>query len=242
MRKLRILAVDDEALALTRIEALLRRVAGVELAAVARTAQEALARIAEGGIDVVLLDIRLTGSDGFDVAAALREAGSPQVIFVTSYDEYAVRAFDMAATDYLMKPVEPQRLRQALDRARTAARARAALTEPPREGRDEAPLWFALRGGAVRVQPAEIRWIEAEGDYIRIHTDGGSHFLRRTLSRIEAELSPEQFLRVGRSAMVCIARIRDVRRGRSGVWITLDDGTPVKVGRNHQAQVWRLLT
>lgn len=240
MKKLRIMAVDDEALALTRIEALLRRIAGAELVAVARTAGDAIARISQGGIDVVLLDIRLTGSDGFDVAAALRDPRSPQVIFVTSYDEYAVRAFDVAATDFLMKPVETARLRQALERARATERAHASrANESPNP--DLAAIWLSLREGGVRVRLVDILWIEADGDYIRVHTDHGAHFLRRTLSGFEAELDPSRFLRVSRSAVVQVGRLKELRRAKRGGWVTLDNGQQVKVGRNYQAEVWRRL-
>lgn len=244
MNKLRILAVDDEWLALSRIEALLRRVPGVELAGVARTAAEALARIGEGGLDLVLLDVRLTGSDGFDVAAALHAPDAPQVIFVTGFDEYAVRAFDVAATDFLTKPVELERMRRALSRARAVARARSAVAQlsTGHLASEEEPLWLERREGSVRLRPSEIVWVEAEGDYIRIHADGASYFVRRTLSRLEAELPAERFLRISRSALIQIARLREVeRRGRKGSWITLDNGRQLKIGRSHLARVWQRL-
>ncbi|WP_068875410.1 MULTISPECIES: LytTR family DNA-binding domain-containing protein [unclassified Phenylobacterium] len=242
MRKLRALAVDDEALALMRLEALLRRIAGVELVAVARTASEALARLAEGGIDVVLLDIRLTGSDGFEVAAALRAPAAPQVIFVTSFDEYAVRAFDVAATDFLMKPVEAARLSVALERAREVVRSRAAIAQQSQGAVQDRAIWLALRDGAVQVRLSEILYVEAEGDYVRVHTEGTAHFLRRTIGGLAAELDPTRFLRISRSAIVQIARLKAVaRRGRRGVWVALDDGRELKVGRTYEGDVWRRL-
>lgn len=237
MRRLTVLAVDDEALALRRVELLLRRIAGVELVGTARTVEEAVSHLQSHRPDVVLLDIRLTGGDGFTVAEALRATDTSQVIFVTAFDEYAVRAFDVSATDFLVKPLEAERLAAALEKARAlrdtreaARRLQAAEAEAARTGPDEAEIWVERNGTRTRVRASEIAWVEAERDYVRLHANGGRHLLRRTIAALADELGPE-FLRVSRSALVRRPLVQAFRRGERGDYrIVLVGGIEIRVG------------
>lgn len=235
MKRLTVLAVDDEALALRRVELLLRRIPGVELVGMARTVEEALGHLQAQTPDVVLLDIRLTGGDGFTVAEALRVPDAPQVVFVTAFDEYAVRAFDVSATDFLVKPLEAERLAQALEKARSLrdtreAARRAQTVEAVRAGSDEAEIWVDRNGVRTRVRASDIAWVEAERDYVRLHAAGGRHLLRRTIAAIAQELGPD-FLRVSRSALVRRPLVQAFRRGDRGDYrVVLAGGTEIRVG------------
>lgn len=236
MRRLTVLAVDDEALALRRVELLLRRLAGVELVGMARTVEEAIEQLAARKPDVVLLDIRLTGGDGFTVAEALRAPDAPQVIFVTAFDEYAVRAFDVSATDFLVKPLEAERLAQALEKARSlrdtreAARRLAAAEARPRGGSAEPEIWVERPGGRTRVRASEIVWVEAERDYVRLHANDARHLVRRTMAALAEELGPD-FLRVSRSALVRRPLVQGFRRSERGDYrIVLAGGIEIRVG------------
>lgn len=238
MKSLTVVAVDDEALALRRVELLLRRIDGVELVGLARTADEAIDRLQALKPDVVLLDIRLTDGDGFMVVKALTAPDAPQVVFTTAFDEYAVRAFDVSATDFLVKPLEPARLEQALAKARAlrdtrdaAGRLAAAEAEARAwTGAEEAEVWADRNGTRVRVRAGEIAWVEAERDYARLHASSGRHLVRRTIAALAEELGAD-FLRVSRSALVRRSLVQAFRRCDRGDYrVVLPDGVELRVG------------
>ncbi|MEW5687051.1 MAG: LytTR family DNA-binding domain-containing protein [Pseudomonadota bacterium] len=245
MSPLRVFAVDDEQLALDRMEHLLARMPDIELVGVARTADSAARLIQRLKPAVVLLDIRLTGSDGFEVVQQLTAPDAPMVIFVTAYSEYAVEAFNVSATDFVTKPVEAARLRHALDRARAAIEARAAMAQ----ARGEAPaaeagaeFWVEARGQFQRVLERDIDWLEAAGDYVTIHAGGGGYLLRSTLSGLEGRLKPGDFIRVHRSAVVRRSAVTTIaRRGRGQLSVVVRGGHTIRVGRNYADEVRRLL-
>jgi two-component system, LytTR family, response regulator len=220
---LRTLIVDDEDLARERLRTLLAREPDVEVIGECATGAEAVAAVRALKPDLLLLDIQMPEMDGFDV---LRKLGSelPAVIFVTAFDRYAVKAFEVHALDYVLKPFKPARLSQAvaLARVRLVQRGGDALTERIRALLEERaasePAWVtrvAVRQGErVRfVKVDDIDWIEASGNYVVLHVGADKHLLRETLGALETKLSPKQFLRLSRSAIVNLERVREAQPG-----------------------------
>ncbi len=240
MRPLRVMVVEDEPLAREGLVDLLSKLAGVELAGAFPDGVSALRAIDERAPDVLCLDIRMPALDGFDVVAALDPARMPALIFVTAYDAFAVKAFEVNAADYLLKPVTPERLSQAIERVR-------ARSAEPSERLDErlanllegmAP---ARRGGAGRVIVREVGqvivvpvrdvdWIEGADYYAKLHVAAKVHMLRETLTSLEGRLDAAQFLRVHRSAIVNLARVTRVEAAERGDGVVvLTTGARIKV-------------
>lgn len=254
MTRLRVLAVDDEQLALRRMELLLGKLADVELAGTANNGEAALAAIAALRPDVLLLDIKMAGMDGFDVVAAMAEGGAPQVIFVTAFDAFAARAFAVSATDYIVKPVELGRLRDALDKARKARelsgaslriaelQAAVAALRAGGEASAEQEIWVEKRGEFVRLRLDDIDWVEAERDYVYLHARGNPYLVRHTVAGMHARLGDERFIRIRRSALVRRDRIAAIRKaGYGDVRVQLLSGEELRVGRTFVKQVRSML-
>lgn len=249
MAGLRVLVVDDEPLARRRLEILLRELPDLQLVGAAADGVSATRMIAEQTPDVVLLDIKMPGRTGLEVLDGLDVAGAktPIVIFVTAFDRFAVEAFERAAFDYLLKPVEPERLSMALARARAALAERAAaeraleleeILRNLRTGPAAAPafardIWAPDRGGRVCVPVAAIDWVAAERDYVRIHAGAKSYLIRQSIGALEAKLDPGQFLRVHRSALVRTDRIVRIRHAAGRGAVVLSTGAEVAVSRRH---------
>lgn len=238
---LRVLIVDDEPLAIERLQLLLARCEGVTLVGTASDGEAAL-RIA-GAVepDLLLLDIAMPGMDGIEVARALSGSSiDPAVIFVTAFDNFAVAAFDVAAVDYLMKPVEPERLARALGRARD----QAATGGPRREHRDTRyveEFWVPDQNGLVRIAARDIDRVTAERDYMRLHVGNRSWLIYRTIAKLEEELDPDVFIRVHRSAILRRDMIAGLVRDGMGHWSArLADGSEQRIGRSHVGDVKRL--
>jgi DNA-binding LytR/AlgR family response regulator len=252
--KLRILLADDEPLALRRLRLALAAMPDVEIVGAVSDGAQAIEAIRALSPDAVLLDIKMPLADGFEVVNALEDGGAPAVIFVTAYDSYALRAFESAAIDYLLKPVEFDRLAAALERARarraavdavaraeeladvlSALRREACERDGPRFERE---FWIRERGRFLRVPVAEVERIEAERDYVRLHWDGRSLLYRETMANLEARLDPEIMLRVHRSAFVNWTRIKAVQRDTSGrLLLRLESGEEVAVSRAYAGRV-----
>jgi len=236
-RVLRVMAVDDEPLAVERLQLLLAKLPGVAVVGTANDGETAL-RIAEAvAPDAMLLDIAMPGMNGIDVARALSDsaAGTP-VVFITAFDNFAVAAFDVAAIDYLMKPVQPDRLARALDRVRAhlAAGPRAAA---PAAGYVE-EFWVPDQSGLVRIAAADIARITAERDYMRLHVGARSWLIHRTIAKLEQELDPALFLRVHRSVIVRRDTIDGLYRDEGGHWTArLSDGGGQRIGRSYVEEV-----
>jgi two-component system response regulator AlgR len=232
---LRFLIVDDEPLAVERLQLLLARMADVAVAGTAMEGAAALRLVEATRPDALLLDIAMPGMDGIDVARALgRLPDPPVVIFVTAFDTFAIAAFEVDAVDYVMKPVAAERLGRAVDRARDRVAQRAAA--PPAalgNGGLLAEFWVSEpRGGLVRLPAGEIDRITAERDYMRLHVGKRSWLINHTIGKLEAELDPDRFVRVHRSAMVRRDFVTGLRRDDSGRWwARLADGGEQKVGR-----------
>lgn len=230
MLKLRTITVDDEPVALRRLSRLLARADDVEVVAACQDGPTAVQAVREHKPDLLFLDVQMPGMNGFEVLQALKGARMPVVIFVTAFDEYALRAFDAQALDYVLKPFGEARVEQALERARTCVRGEAARHEQSERlaeflglaGRQAGSRsLFVKRDDRVLVlQPAEVDWIESDGDYVRIHTASATHFTRMKLAEIERRLAPEGFVRIHRSRLVNlthVAEFRPLSRGASVV-------------------------
>lgn len=239
---LRLLVVDDEPLAVERLQLLLARCDGASLAGTASDGEGAL-RIAQAlQPDVVLLDIAMPGLDGMAVARALGSmAKRPLVIFVTAFDTFAAAAFDIEAVDYLMKPVTPERLGRALERARERLHAGNGAAPRAPAPRHVEEFWVPEANGLVRLSARAIDRITAERDYMRLHSGKRSWLINHTISKLEEELDPALFVRIHRSAIVRRDFVIGLRRDGTGRWFArFPDGEEQKVGRLYVANAKEL--
>jgi DNA-binding LytR/AlgR family response regulator len=242
-----VLIVDDEPPARRRMRRLLADLPGVEVVGEAGSADQALAALAARGADVVLLDIRMPGLDGLELVA--RYAELPPVIFVTAHDEFAVRAFELDAVDYLLKPVRPERLAAALDRVRRRARrAEPSASDPPRladalarlsrAGGAARPRVVVMERGAVRLFDAcAVARYWAEDKYTLFLADGAERLTLEPLVELEARLAPHGYLRVHRAELIDVARVRALVSDASGQLAELDDGQRARVSRRRAAEL-----
>lgn len=230
---LRTLVVDDEPLALERMQHICRGLPGVEVIGTAQDGAAALAAIADLAPELVLLDMTMPELDGLSVARALVDAGqAPAVIFVTAHDEFAVEAFDLDAVDYVLKPVTPERLERAIVRAL----ARRGSGAAPR-GDWLSEFWVPHRSELLRIAASDVDRIDAERDYVRLHVGSRSYLLLQTVTGLEARLDPERFIRLHRSTILRRDRIAGLRHDGLGVWSAeLDDGATVRIGRTYLAK------
>lgn len=237
---MRVFTVDDEPLALDWLRSCLDRLAGVTVIGEARDGDAALEGIAALDPDVVLLDIQMPGRTGVEVARALMGRARPEVVFVTAFSHWAAEAFDLDAADYLLKPVRPDRLEEAMNRARR--RLDGAGAAPVRADTFESGFWVRHKEGLVRVFVADIRRIEADKDYALIHTHLRTHILRTTMRELEDRLDPREIARVHRSAFVRLSTVRRVERSRRGMMrLHVEDGAVVDVGASYAKRVAQAL-
>ena len=242
VQELRILVVDDEPLAVERLQLLLARLEGVSVAGTANDGEAAL-RIAEAVTpDLVLLDIAMPGMDGIDVARALSKSEvDPAVVFVTAFDNFAVAAFDVAAIDYLMKPVQVERLERALDRVRDHLAGGDRGAGPTATDHVE-EFWVPDHSGLVRIAASDIHRITAERDYMRLHVGQRSWLIHRTIAKLEEDLDPALFLRVHRSVILRRDTIVGLYRDEAGHWTArLSDGAEQRIGRSYIDEVKRFI-
>jgi len=239
---LRTLLVDDEPLALERLKVFFRDIEGAEVVGTARDGREAAEAIERLKLDLALLDIQMPEQNGLRVAATLPPVDRPEIIFVTAFEQYAPDAFEVEAADYLLKPVRFDRLWQAVERAKRrkhlrALAGRAEAAAPGADGREDG-LWVPTRAGAVFVPVEAIDWIEAQRDYVMLHTATRSHILRISMRALEEKLDPAQLMRVHRSAFARPANVVEVQRlGRTISAVVLRDGAIVQVGPNYSKAV-----
>jgi two-component system LytT family response regulator len=236
MLKLRTIIVDDEPVALRRLTRLLARADDVEIVASCKDGAAAVGAVRTHQPDVLFLDVQMPGMNGFEVLQALQGGRMPVVIFVTAFDDFALRAFDARALDYVLKPFGEARVEQALERARTCIRGDAARSEQwerlagflgSANRPTSARCLFVKRDDRVVVlQPQEIDWVESDGDYVRIHTAGATHFTRMKLTEIERRLAPEGFVRIHRSRIVNLAHVAEIRPlSRGASIVVMKSGT-----------------
>ncbi|MFL6844131.1 MAG: LytR/AlgR family response regulator transcription factor [Allosphingosinicella sp.] len=238
---LRTLLVDDEPLALERLQVFFRDIDGAEIVGTARDGKEAAEAIERLKPDLALLDIQMPEQNGLRVAATLPPEDRPEIIFVTAFEQYAPDAFEVEAADYLLKPVRFDRLWQAVERAKRRKQLRAMADRAqtaPDSGHHEDGLWVPTRAGAVFVPIESIDWIEAQRDYVMLHTATRSHILRISMRALEERLDPAQLMRVHRSAFARPANVVEVQRlGRTISGLVLRDGAIVQVGPNYSKAV-----
>ena len=249
---IRTLIVDDESLARERIRDMLASAAQVEIIAECANGREAIEAIQTLSPDLVFLDVEMPGIDGFGVLEALSPAQIPTIIFVTAYDQYAVRAFEVYALDYLLKPFDQERFEKALDRAKSqlssersedlSQRILNALEEIKTRPVHLERLVIKMNGHVFFIKAEEIDWLEAEGNYVRLHAGKESYLLRDTISALESQLDPKKFIRVHRSAIVNIDRITELQPWFHGEYrIILREGVQLTLSRTYREKLHDLL-
>jgi two-component system LytT family response regulator len=245
--KLKVLIVDDEPLARQRLRRLLGPETDLELVGECSSVPEALAVIDAERPDLLLLDVQMPEQDGFALLRELPEEARPQVIFVTAFDEHAVAAFEVNAVDYLLKPVDPERLAEALARARRERAAASAGELDPRlrslletltpRGRFMDRILVRRPGRISFVNVEEIHWISAEGNYVRLHLAKERHLVRLKIGTLEERLDPARFLRIHRSAIVNLDRVRELHRLPGGDYtVLLDGGATLTMSRSYKSR------
>ncbi len=265
MKTLRTLIVDDEELARRGLEIRLLKLGDVDIVGQCRNGREALAAVTDTAPDLMFLDVQMPGMDGFEVLRKMSGSGMPIVIFVTAFDEYAIRAFDANALDYLLKPINDERLAEAVERAHNALDDRQAhshrskllkfvceltgqeltldqaLNEANRDGL-RFPRRLAIQDGRQTncIDVESIDWVDAAGDYMCIHADGETFVLRGTMKRLEELLDPKMFVRIHRSAIVNRHRVSALRAHRNGEYfLKLDCDHELKLSRKYKSALSR---
>lgn len=235
---LRTLIVDDEPLAVERMQVICAKLDDLQVVGTASDGAAALRLIEALGPDLVLLDMTMPEVDGLSVARKLarmdpEKQKRPAVIFVTAHDNFAVEAFDLDAIDYVLKPVAPDRLGRAIERA-LARRSEKG----PGESVWLTELWVPHRSELVRIEIAQVSRIDAERDYVRLHVGEANYLLLQTIAGLEERLDPADFIRIHRSTILRRENIRGLRHDGLGVWSAeLDDGEALRIGRTYLARV-----
>ncbi|MEW6367579.1 MAG: LytTR family DNA-binding domain-containing protein [Acidobacteriota bacterium] len=248
---IRVLIVDDEPWACKRIAGLLKDEPSIEIVGECADGEDAIARITELSPDLVFLDVQMPGVDGFDVIEAVGPEKMPLVIFATAYDKYALRAFDAHAVDYLLKPFDEDRFQRALARARKELQGGAlaaqgslrTLLDALRSERKYLQRLVVKSGGRVLfLKATEVDWFEAAGNYITLHVGKDEYLLRETMNGLEPKLNPDQFVRIHRSTIVNLDRVKEMHPWFQGEQVVmLKDGKQLTVGRAFRDRLRRFL-
>ena len=249
---IRVLLVDDEPLAREMMREMLEADRDVEIVGECVNGDEAIAAIRELRPDLIFLDVQMPESSGFDVLESLNGDQAPYVIFVTAYDQYAVRAFEVHALDYLLKPFDRERFETSWRRAkehivkekggRLDQRILTILEELKAGSQYLERLVIKSGGRVFFLEAEEIDWIEAEGNYVSVHSGKKSHLLRETISSLEAQLDPKKFRRVHRSAIVQLAKIKELQPWFHGEYrILLHSGAQLMLSRNYRENLQEAL-
>jgi len=250
--KIRVLIVDDEPLARKFIRRMLDEEDDVEVVGECGSGREAVAAVRAHAPDLLFLDVQMPEMDGFAALEALGLEHLPLVVFTTAYEQYAVRAFEAHALDYLLKPFDRARFARALSHARERLRERqgggervqlaALLDHVKRRPAHLERLMVRADGRIIFLNVEDVDWIEADDKYVRLHVGRVSHMARQTLAAVEEQLDPERFLRIHRSAVVNVARIRELQPLFSGEYrVVLEGGTKLTLSRNYKDRLFRLL-
>lgn len=245
-KTIRVMIVDDEPPARRNLRALLKRDADIALVKECGNGQDAVESIRALQPDLVFLDVQMPELDGFAVLEQLVGHPLPAIIFVTAYDQYALQAFEVSALDYLLKPFSDERFRKALEQAKRqiaqqdASELGKKLLRLMGEVKADAPryvtrLMVKTTGRVIFVRTDEIDWIEAQDNYVRLHTGGKAHLLRQTMNELEASLNPAQFTRIHRSTIVNLDRVKELHPHFNGEsLVVLADGTELKLTRSRR--------
>ncbi len=232
--KLRTLIVDDEPLAVERMQVICAKMDDLNVVGTASDGAQALRLVEALSPNLILLDMTMPEVDGLSVAKTLaKQEERPAVVFVTAHDNYAVEAFDLDAVDYVLKPVKPDRLERAIQRA-LARRGDGEREE--RKWLDE--LWIPHRSELIRIDTEEVSRIDAERDYVRLHVEDRSYLLLQTIAGLEKRLDPAKFIRIHRSTILRKDRIKGLRHDGLGVWsVEMEDGEALRIGRTYLPKV-----
>jgi two-component system, LytTR family, response regulator len=256
--RIRTIIADDEELARRGLRALSQRCEDLELICECRNGREAVEAIHRHRPELVFLDVQMPGKTGFDVISALGDGQRPHVVFVTAYDKFALRAFEVHALDYLLKPVNEERFDAAVARVREAMShaTDSAMIQRVRQVAVDlqvapAPLMTsavdrlpikANDGRIMAIRVLDIDWIEADGDYVSVHAKGKTWLIRETIAAMELRLALSGFVRIHRSTLVNAERVKELRpRDKGEYTVVLNDGTELKLTRNYRASVERLV-
>lgn len=255
-KKIKAIVVDDEPLARRNLRALLKADADIELVRECGNGKEAVTQIRALAPELVFLDVQMPEMDGFAVLDALAGCPLPVIIFVTAYDQYALKAFEVSALDYLLKPFSDERFHKALQQAKQQIAQQdasdfgrqmlallGARNLPADTPRYLTRLMVKTGGRVLFLKTAEIDWIEAYDNYVRLHTGGKAHLLRQTMNELAATLSPEQFARIHRSAIVNLDRVKELQPLFNGeAVLLLQDGTKLKLSRSRRENLEKQLS
>jgi two-component system, LytTR family, response regulator len=246
--KTRVVIADDEPLGRERLRMLLAGEDWIELVAECHDGPSAISAIQKLRPDLVFLDVQMPGADGFDVIDAIGVSRMPCVVFVTAYDRYALRAFDVHALDYLLKPFDRDRFQQALGRAREQLnshpsgeleRRLLALVQDLKPAQQRLERFVVKSGGRIFfVRAGEIDWIEAAGNYVKLHVGTDTHLFRETMNALETELNPDLFFRIHRSHIVNIERVRELQPWFNGEYVVfLRSGARLTLSRGYREKL-----
>jgi len=231
--KIRTVIADDEPLARERLRHLIRECLDFEVVHSCGNGREVTQVLLAREVDLLLLDIRMPGLDGFEALREARPTKLPMIVFVTAHDRYAVEAFQVHALDYLLKPVEPGRFREAMERVRKRARMEDALVTHEKlqlllasvPARRLSRLIVSSGAKELFVSAGDITWIEAADYYVCLHVGDKKHLLRETIRNLEVQLDPSKFVRIHRSAIVNVDKIREIHRAGAGEgWVLMANG------------------
>jgi two-component system LytT family response regulator len=254
-KKIKTIIVDDEPPARRNLRALLKRDPEIELIKECGNGRDAATSICALDPDLVFLDVQMPEMDGFEALDHLAGRPLPFIIFVTAYDQYALKAFEVSALDYLLKPFSDERFRKALAQAKQQIERRdasefgekmlkliGARESKPAPPRHLTRLMIKTSGRVIFIRTEEIDWIEAYDNYVRLHTGGKAHLLRQTMNELEAALNPEQFARIHRSAIVNLDRVKELRPLFNGeALVLLHDGAELKLSRSRRESLEKRL-
>jgi len=249
MKTIRTLIVDDERLARQKVRTLLDDDAEIEIVGECANGTEAIAAVRKQKPDLLLLDIEMPGSNGFEVLQRLRSERLPMVVFITAHNEYAVKAFEVEAIDYVMKPFDRRRFHDALRRAKRQLSDDANDSEArllrllERVVKPKSLDHFVVkaRDRTFLVAVNDVDWIEAEGKYIRLHASGAAHLVRESIGDVEERLDARKFLRIHRATIVNVKRILEMHKGFGGsVFVVLRDGTKLTMSRRYRGRIREL--
>ena len=246
--KLRTLIVDDELLSRKKIRAFLQEHPEFQVMGECGDGEQAVAQIRMHKPDLIFLDVQMPGRNGFEVLDGLEDKCTPAVIFVTAFDKYAVRAFEIRALDYLLKPFNKARFAESLNRfheraarlsgADRKAELKAVLQEIQKEARDSERIVVKSGSRSIFLRKGSIEWVEAQGDYVKLHSGKESHLLRETMNALSDRLDPARFVRIHRSRIVNLDYIREIRPLWGGDYtVLMRDGTELTMSRTYRASL-----
>jgi two-component system, LytTR family, response regulator len=250
---IRTLIIDDVALARERLKRCLADETEIEIVGECDNGENAVADIRSLAPDLIFLDVQMPALDGFGVLEALKDERAPEVIFVTAYNDYAIQAFEVNALDYLLKPVDCERLSKAVERAKSRlgqsnrddhldSRFRALLEDIKTGSKFLKRLTIKLTGRTILLPTDEVDWIETHGNYLKVHTGRESHLIRGTMQSLETKLDPEKFVRVHRSVIVNVEKIKEIYpRSNGDQDLVLQNGRQLMLSRNYRDKFFAAL-